>query len=167
MTIFENDQIPSYYKKKKFGGTEESNRNGIENENRCFEIACDLIERVRTSYPDLIYLSRCTKSTNFSLRDKYGEDFRIRLETHFPDGRIEKGFVIYDVTGSRAKKEKKEDRRKKLFSYVNSPRPRGQDKYARMVKIIFVNPTRTNHQIRVEILNDLIKCGLLPKGTRF
>ena len=167
MTTFKKDQIPSYYKKKRFSGTEGTDRRGIENEERCFAIACDLLERIKISHPELINMSRCTKSLNFSLRDKHGEDFRIRLETQHPDGRIEKGYIIYDVTGSSIIKINKEDKRKKFFSYVNSPRPRGQDKYARLVRVILVNPTRTNHQIRIEILNDLIECGLLPEAVTF
>ncbi len=157
---FRNDEV--FRHKDKWHGTEETDLKGEENELRGYLLACDLIQKLEAKYPELIYRARCPKAPRLSSKDKHGEDFRVRLEVNYPGGKIEKGYVVYDVASSFVGKNKKLKKRRNYFKSINS-RDSIQDKHARAVKILVVNEKIYDLEIQKVILKDLINCDLLPR----
>lgn len=135
---------------------------GEKNEQRAFDLALNLTNILKEKYPQIVLFAYCTRSENYSRKDRKGEDIRIRIESVAGGNTKEHGYIVYDVKSSDYGANLKNTADAKFSSYVNAKRKAGNIKNARLSKTLVVNENRTDFEIQEQILNDLKEVNLLP-----
>jgi hypothetical protein len=130
---------------------------GRKNEHRLHVLAERLVYLLALDFEDIVCAS-CRRSEHDDPQDRHGEDVSICLVIESRDGQKKRGRVVYDSKSSSGGIQRYY---RKKNRHMHGP---GQ-KDCLLKKAILVNEDRTDDEITEELINDLIKVGLLSPST--